>query len=129
MATVARDVTFEDVRRRIGEFGDGATLITVNGDGRPHTVSVEVHLGAERLIVEVGARTRENLLARPGVSLLWHPGPDGTYQLIVDGVADDVVDDDGRGLFTVSIVVERGILHRLAGVPGSGPTCVALGET
>ena len=124
---MARNVTFEDVLRRIGEFGERATLITVNSDGRPHTVSVEVHLTAERLVVAVGARTRENLLARPGVSLLWEPAPDGIYQLIVDGVADDV--DDGRGLFTASIVVERGILHRLAGVPGSGPTCVALGET
>lgn len=126
---MARNVTFEDVLRRIGEFGERATLITVNSDGRPHTVSVEVHLTAERLVVAVGARTRENLLARPGVSLLWHPAPDGIYQLIVDGVAQDVGDDEGHGSSTVSIVVERGILHRLAGVPGSGPTCVALGET
>ena len=49
----ARDVTFEGVRHRINEFGERATLISVNSDGRPQTVSVDVHLIGERLVVAV----------------------------------------------------------------------------
>ncbi len=61
------------------------------------------------------------------MSLVWQPPNGGEYQLILDGIADHVdVVEDGGGVATISIVVTRGILHRLAGLPDDGPSCVAL---
>ncbi|HQZ37147.1 MAG TPA: pyridoxamine 5'-phosphate oxidase family protein [Ilumatobacteraceae bacterium] len=124
---MARDIAFDDVHQSLDQFGPIATLVTVNDDGRPHAVSVDVRVGDDRLIMEVGTRTRANLRVRPGVSLLWHPRTGGDYQLIIDGVADGDGDGDGPG--TASVMVERGILHRLAGAAGTGPTCISLGDS
>ncbi len=123
---MGREVVFEDVRRRIEEFGERAALITVTDGGTPHTVSVLVGIGDGRLVAAVGSRSLANLSARPGVSLLWPAVDGGNYQLIVDGVAELAAQAPIDGLTEVSIVVTSGILHRLAGLRGAGSTCVAL---
>ena len=118
---------FADVRRRVAEFGDRATLITVNASNSPHVVSTIVEVVDGQLLTNVGQRTAANLAERSALSLVWQPPNGGEYQLIVDGIADHVdVVEDGRGVATISIVVTRGILHRLAGLPDDGPSCVAL---
>ena len=118
---------FADVHRRVAEFGDRATLITVNASNSPHVVSTIVQVVDGQLITNVGQRTAANLAERSALSLVWQPPNGGEYQLILDGIADHVdVVEDGGGVATISIVVTRGILHRLVGLPDDGPSCVAL---
>jgi Pyridoxamine 5'-phosphate oxidase len=121
-----RDAEFEDVRRRMDEFGPRASLVTVTDEGTPHVVSVLVGLEGERLTVDVGSRSQSNLTDKPNVTLVWFPPAGGNYQMIVDGSAAQIGEPNDDGLATVSIEVTRGILHRLAGLEGSGPTCIAL---
>ena len=124
---MAREVEFADVRRRLAEFGDRATLITVTGSNTPHAVSTVVEVVDDRLRTRVGQRTTDNLAEHSALCLVWQPPDGGEYQLIVDGIAeqaDAVTGDDG--VTAISIVVTSGILHRLAELPGDGPSCVAL---
>jgi hypothetical protein len=123
---MGREVVFDDVRRRIDEFGERAALITVTDAGTPHTVSVLVGMRHGRLVAAVGSRSLANLSVRPGVSLLWPAVDGGNYQLIVDGVAEPTAEAPVDGLTEVTIDVTSGILHRLAGLRGAGPTCIAL---
>ena len=126
---MAREVEFADVRRRVAEFGSLATLVTVTDAGTPHTVSVEVSPGDDRLVCAVGARTLANVSVRPGIALLWSPVDGGDYQLILDGTAVATASDRGDGLAEIAVEVSMGILHRLAGRRGTGATCVALDAT
>ena len=120
-------VEFADVRRRIAEFGDRATLITVADSNKPHVVSVVVETIDGRLRTRVGERTADNLDVHPAVSLVWQPVDGGEYQLIVDGVAKQTDALEGmEGVTTISITVTSGILHRLAELPGDSPSCIAL---
>ena len=123
---MAREVVFTDVRRRISEFGELATLVTVSEAGTPHAVTVLVSVTGDRVVATVGPRTRLNLVARPTLSLLWLPADGGAYQLILDGIAETVGEEEGGALTKISIAVTNGILHRLAGRDATGPTCVAL---
>jgi hypothetical protein len=124
---MARDVVFADVRRRVGEFGELATLVTVTDAGTPHAVTVLVEATDDRLAARVGPRTLLNLLARPTLSLLWLPTDGGKYQLILDGVAENVPREETVAPTRISIEVTKGILHRLAGCEDTGPTCIPLG--
>ncbi|MEO5898650.1 MAG: pyridoxamine 5'-phosphate oxidase family protein [Ilumatobacteraceae bacterium] len=124
---MSREVEFHDVRRRVAEFGELATLVTVTGSGAPHTVSVLVDAADRTLVVAVGARTLANIVANPAVCLLWTPGESGNYQLILDGTAAPNAVERTGGLVEIAITVTMGILHRLADRSGTGPTCVALG--
>jgi hypothetical protein len=126
---MSREVDFADVRRRVAEFGSLATLVTVTEAGRPHTVSVEVIAGEDRLVCTVGSRTLANVSERPAVALVWTPGDGGDYQLILDGTASATGTDRDDGLDEIAVDVSMGILHRLAGRRGTGPACVALGAT
>ena len=119
------DVSFDDVKRRIVEFGDRATLITVSADCRPHVVTVIIEVDGDRLVTRVGARTCANLADRPHLTLTWPPSGGDEYQLILDGRADRVGPEDHK-VSEIAIEIERGILHRLAGLPTSGPSCLAL---
>ena len=124
---VGREVEFADVRRRIEEFGDRATVITVAESNKPHVVSAVVEVADGRLTTRVGQRTATNLAECSSLCLLWQPVDGGEYQLIVDGIAERVDAVEGpEGVAEISIVVTRGILHRLAGLPDDGPSCVAL---
>jgi len=89
-ACVPHGVEFDDVRRLIGEFGSCATLVTVGESLRPHIVTAMIAIDGDRLIADVGARTRSNAIAHPGLTLVWDPDGDDEYQLILDGNADDV---------------------------------------
>jgi hypothetical protein len=122
---MAREVLFTDVRRRVAEFGELATLVTVTEAGTPHAVTVLVEAAGDRLVARVGPSTRRNLVARPTLSLLWLPTDGGLYQLILDGEAE-TIGEETEAATEISIVVTKGILHRLAGHDGAGPTCAAL---
>jgi hypothetical protein len=76
-------------------------------------------------VAHVGASTRDNVCARPDVTLTWLRS-DSDYQLIVDGRATVLDDPDAIGLSALSIDVVRGILHRLAGRPEVRPACLPL---
>ena len=126
---MGRAVDFADVHRHVAEFGDRATLITVTPAGTPHVVSTIVEVIDGRLRTRVGQRTADNLSEHPGLTLVWQPADDGEYQLILDGVVDPGGADAGvDGVTVISIEVTNGILHRLAELPGDGPSCVALGD-
>jgi|SRR5690606_282679 len=107
---------------RLAEFGERAYLVTVDEEGRPHAVSVRVGLRDDRLETTVGRRSAANLAQRAAATLLWPPPePDGAYSLIVDATAIDVA---GEG--PVSLRPTTGVLHRVAGAAGEGPTCIAV---
>ena len=126
---VAHAVEFADVRRRVEEFGDRATLVTVTESSAPHVVSTVVEVIDDRLLTRVGQRTAANLAEHPALSLVWQPAGGGEYQLIVDGIAEPVAATQAvDGATTISIAVTGGILHRLAELPGDAPSCIALGE-
>ncbi len=65
---------------------------------------------------------------RPQLTLTWEPRDAGEYQLILDGVVDDIGTPNDGGVGEIAIDVERGILHRLAELPEPGPSCLALGS-
>lgn len=84
-------VPVEDLPERIAEYGTLAFLVTVGDDRSAHVVSVRVETGASGLLrTAAGRRTRSNLTGSPAATLVWPPGPDGRYSLIVDAqVAGD----------------------------------------
>jgi hypothetical protein len=123
---VAHVVEFDDVRRLIGEFGSRATLVTVTESLRPHIVTAMVAVDGDRLVADVGSRTRSNVLDHPGLTLVWNPDGDDEYQLILDGTAEHIGEPNGREVSTLRIAVVGGILHRIAGLPEGPPTCLSL---
>ncbi len=125
--SVSRTVSIEDVASRLDQYGPLATLVSVAEGGVPHIGTVIVEVRAEVLSVRAGSTTCANIVVHPRVSLCWLRD-DADYQLIVDGigtVGDEVGDD---GLREVTIDVDRGILHRLAGRADAGPSCVPLAD-
>lgn len=88
-----------------------AYLLTGSARGAPHAVAVVPILENGVLLVDkVGRRTRENLLARPAVGLVWPPQSEAGYSLIVDGQASL----DGE---TARVTPTRAVLHRPAPRP------------
>ena len=125
-AVVAHEAGFDDVRRLIGEFGSRATLVTVTESLRPHIVTAMIGVDGDRLVADVGSRTRSNVIDHPGLTVVWNPIGDGEYQLILDGTAEHVGEPNERDVSTLRIAVVGGILHRLAGLPEGPPTCRSL---
>lgn len=116
-------VELDALRTRIGEYGPGAYLLSVRdrGDGPvPHVVSVPVSVDGDRLLVDVGERTRANLESRRQVTLLWPAPPGGAYSLIVDAVVD-VTDPQ------VALVPVSAVLHRVVEA-GAGPSCLPVDQ-
>ncbi|MEO6492578.1 MAG: hypothetical protein ABIP99_07060 [Ilumatobacteraceae bacterium] len=101
-------------------------VITVTAEFRPHVVTAVVEVGDDRLAIPVGQGTRANLLQFPQLTLTWAPPRGGEYHLIIDCFADRVDELDEQGVSTVSLIAERGILHRLAELSTPGPSCVSL---
>jgi hypothetical protein len=102
------------LRAEAERFGAMPYLLTVAGDGRPHSVSVAVSWDGDAIVAKCGGRTLANIAARPLVSLLWPPAEAGGYSLIVDG------DGSVRGAGDEARAVIRptkGVLHR----PAAGP--------
>jgi hypothetical protein len=122
---MARPVDHTDAARRITEFGDRALLVTTGDDSSPHVVTALVAIGPDHLSVRVGPRTRHNVAHRPRITLTWLPVDNGEYQLILDGEVVALDPPDEHGVSHASIVIDRGILHRLAGLP-RGPACIAV---
>ena len=120
------EAEFDDVRRLIGEFGSRATLVTVTESLRPHVVTAMIGIDGDRLVADVGSRTRSNVIDHPGLTVVWNPVDDGEYQLILDGTAEHVGEPNDRDVSTLRIAVVGGILHRLAGLPEGPPTCRSL---
>jgi len=115
-------VEIAEVEQRIAEYGPQAFLVTVRDEGTPHVVSVVVRVAGGRLRMGAGSRTRANLAARPAATLLWSPPIDGPYSLIVDATADPAAGDDE----SIALEVSSAVLHRMAGAPGDGPTCLPV---
>jgi hypothetical protein len=115
-----------DLASQISARGNSAQLVTVNGEGRPHVVAVLVEADAagEALTVAAGTKTRANVAARPGVTLLWAPPPGEEYTLVVDGEATA----DGEAE-VVTIRPSSALLHRVAHATGDGPRCYAVDVT
>ncbi len=88
-----------------------AYLMTSPEQGAPHAVAVYAAIDGDALAVnDAGRRTRANAQARPAVALVWPPGEEGGYSLIVDGLADV----QGEQL---RITPTRAVLHRSAPAP------------
>jgi len=126
MTCVTHSTEFDDVRRAIGEFGLRATLVTVTELLRPHVVTAMIGIDGDRLVTDVGSRTRSNVINHPGLSLVWNPTGDGQYQLILDGTAEHIGEPNERNVSTLRIAVVGGIFHRLVGLPDGPPTCRSL---
>ena len=56
------------LRDAIAERSDGAYLLTVSDDARPHAVHAAVRWQGDALAAEVGKRSADNAAARPAVS-------------------------------------------------------------
>ena len=113
-----------ELRSQVDHYGPVAYLVTVApGTGRPHVVSVSVGWDAGALVCGAGSRTAANVGAGADVTLLWSPRAGDGYSLIVDGPARVV---DGVGGPLVSIRPVGAVLHRLAGLTGDGPNCIAV---
>lgn len=83
-----------------------AYLLTSSAQGAPHAVAVVPALQDGVLVVDhVGRRTRENLLARPAVGLVWLPQSQADILLIVDGQA--ALDVDSCGITPTRVVLHR----------------------
>lgn len=118
-------VGLEALREQIDNFGPQAFVVTVSPQGTPHVVSAVLRLRGDELAAEVGRTSRANAAAHPAVALVWSPGAGGEYSLIIDGTAA-VGGDGGEGAGTVTIQPTAAVLHRMAGAPGDGPSCVPV---
>ena len=87
-----------------------------------------VTLSGDRLRARVGSRTRTNAVAHPHVTVTWQPPLGGEYMLILDGFVEVIGDPDADGVAELAVRVESGILHRQAGLPTPGASCVALDD-
>jgi hypothetical protein len=121
---MSQPVELPALRSRLEEYGSSAFLTTVGDEASPHVTSVTVRMDGDRLVFGAGRTSRANLEARPTVALLW-PAPAGAdYSLIVDGTFDGPVGDAGD----VALRPTSAILHRVAGTPGDGATCLPVTE-
>jgi hypothetical protein len=100
-------------------LGTEALLATVTDAASPHVVSVVVRWNDGRIEAGAGRRTAANVGIHPQVTLLWPQRHADAYRLIVDG--DAVVEGE-----TVTITPTFAVLHRIAGAPGDGPTCLPV---
>jgi hypothetical protein len=117
-------VEIDEVAERIGVYGEQAFLVTVGDRGAPHVVSVVVRIEDGRLRMAAGKTSRANLGRSGAATLLWAPPADDPYSLILDGSFDGGASDDEA----IAIEVSSGVLHRMVGAPGDGPTCVPVGS-
>jgi hypothetical protein len=118
-------VTLEKLREEIAGFATTATyLLTVSGDGRPHSVAVAPEWDGDELVMGAGKTSVGNAAARPQVSLVWAPGEAGGYSLIVDATVTTTVLGDGDS--SVTVQPTSAVLHRPAASPDSmRPGCTS----
>jgi hypothetical protein len=109
-------VAIDALRTETARHGFVAYLCTVSDRSTPHVVSVELAWDGDELVASAGRSTCANATARPTVSLLWPPGAEPGYSLIVDA---DATAADGE----VRLRPTSAVLHRLAGAVIDGPGC------
>jgi len=112
----------------MGDYGF-AYLLTVSDDLRPHAVAVQPVMREGAITLGgIGNRTLANLAARPGVTLLFPPGEQGGYSLIVDGRA--TTDGDGTNVAPAHAVLHRPADHATGPTDSScGNDCVPVSAT
>jgi hypothetical protein len=108
------------LRGAIADQGPVTYLVTVNEDGTAHIVTVVLHYEDDQPVVGAGRRTAANIERNPEVTLLWPPGPDPAYSLIVDATVTSVADDEA------TLEPHSAVLHRVAGADGEGPNCIPV---
>lgn len=104
-------------------FGSVAYLVTVEGEGHPHVVSVRPELDGDRLVAGAGRRTAANLAERPACTLLWPAAPGTGYSLLVDGEAEVLGEGDARCL---AVRPTGAVLHRTPEGDPTAPSCVTV---
>ena len=112
-------VELDELRRKIDDIGTDPFLLTVNDDGRSHSVAVAVRWDGDELVVSAGRRTRANASVRPLVVLLWPPPGRGEFSLIVDASVRATGDAEVR------LRPTRAVLHRPA-PSGDGSDCATV---
>lgn len=117
-------VPFDLLAAQVREHGSVAYVVSVGDDGRPHTVSALVEAADDELRATVGRTTAANAIARPDVTLLWPPGPDPRYCLVVDARATVHPSADAGGELTLEPT--RAVQHRLADAPSDVPSCIPI---
>jgi hypothetical protein len=121
---VSVPVDLAALRAQIARYGPNAFLVTTSAAGGPphlSSVLVDSEAAGDELTMGCGRTTKANVEARPDVSLLWPPGPDPGYCLIVDAVAQ------GEPGSTLTVRPTAAVLHRVAGAPAGIPRCLPLG--
>ncbi len=115
MGELSASLTGMSVKVDVAELADKlrdygfAYLLTVTDGQRTRAVAVTPEVSGDvlRFTDGLGRGTRENLAARPDVTLLWPPADASGYTLIADGRVS--VDDD-----VATFVAEHAVLHRPA---------------
>lgn len=103
-----------------------AYLLTVTDKATPHAVQIDAVLqGGDLVIGSLGKRTRNNVQARPNVSLLWPPESETGYSLIVDGEAE--LDGDVLRVKPTRAVLHRAGVSNTSGEQSCKSDCVELG--
>ncbi|MFG3523178.1 pyridoxamine 5'-phosphate oxidase family protein [Nocardia nova] len=101
------EVKTDELARVIADY-DLAHLVTIGDNSLPRVVPAHPVPQSGRLHVAApGSHTRDNVAARPAVSLVWAPREPTGYSLIVDGLG--TMEDD-----QLVIAPTRAILHRVA---------------
>jgi Pyridoxamine 5'-phosphate oxidase len=119
-------VTLDRLRDEIAGFASTATyLLTVSGDGRPHSVAVVPEWSGDELVMGAGRSTVGNAASRPQVSLVWAPDEAGGYSLIVDATVTATTTGDA-GENSVTVQPTSAVLHRPAESPDARrPGCTS----
>jgi hypothetical protein len=123
-------VPLEELRAELDRRSGIVYLLTVGDSGRPHCVAVRVGWDGDELEIRTGRSSARNAEARPGVTLLAPPQPQGAaeppagedgndtsgYSLIVDGDATGITTaPEGGGV--VRVQPTHAVFHR----PAEGP--------
>ena len=116
-------VELDEIRDQVAACGSYAYLLTVNDDGRPHAVSLNLEWQGDELVGRPGPRTVGNAERSPEVSVLWPvSGRDG-FALFVNGRADIRMDGESA---TVAVKPTSAVLHKTPEGPGDEPGCIPI---
>lgn len=117
-------VSLDALAVQVREHGGVAYVVSTGSDGRPHTVSARIETVADGLRAEVGRTTAANAAERPDVTILWPPGPDPRYCLIVDARATVQAEPGEAGV--LALAPTRAVQHRQADAPDDIESCLPV---
>lgn len=127
-------VPVERLRAELEKFNFAPYCLTVDGEGRPHSVAVTFTWRDAQLVMPAGNRTVANARERPLVSVLWPSNEPGGYSLIVDATVTSA-EGTGNGDNELTLTPTRAVLHRPAPEDGAsnkdgcGADCVPLTDS